>query len=341
MEQTTQTTQTNPEGTTLEKLLNPNGNTTTAVTEPVATTTPQPTALPTALPTDDKGTENKTTEPITEPVVADETPLFEYLGSIYGIQKEVYAELPTTYEGIQKFVEHANNTALGRFEMALQEKFPDLYRAIEIGLEGGNYRALFKEEAAIEVSKSDVGTQEALVRMALKTKGIDEDTISSVIAGYSAKGKLYEKAVEIQKQNDEARLVQANQLLEETKKQKEFVKKAASDMQAAFSSVISKGELNNFIIPQQEKNAFAQFVNQSIKIADNGEFFVTTNIKDNNLTEVLQALYFTYKKGDLSSFIQKSAATLKVDVLKQQAQQGSAGTQKSKPTTLETLFNRK
>lgn len=339
MENTTQTTQTAQEGTTLDKLLSPNGNTnvTTVVPEPVATTTPQPTTTP---PTEDKGTENKTPEPTTVPVVPDEIPLFDYLGTIFGLEKDVYKELPSTYEGIQKFVEHANNTALGRFEMALQEKFPDLYRALEIGLEGGNYRTLFKDDAAIEISKADVGTQEALVRNSLKAKGIDEDTISSVIAGYSAKGKLYEKAIEIQKQNDEQRLTQANQLLEDTKKQKEFIKKAASEMQNNFSAIIGKGELANFIIPQQERNAFAQYVNQSIKIADNGSFFVTTNIENANLTEVLQALYFTYKKGDLSSFIQKSAASLKVEALKQQVN-GQPAKAPEKKTALETLFSKK
>jgi hypothetical protein len=178
----------------------------------------------------------------------------------------------------------------------------------------------------------------------------DEDFQKSFMSGYyQKKGFSAAKAkrlVEADEDSDEGLFEASKEALKELsagqektrsaeiarqKKQNETSRREDAQVIGEVEKIVQKGKLNNFTVPTKEREAFYKHALSHMQRNPNGGYMFVQPVEGRQLEQQLQEMYFAYKKGDLSTIIQREvksegAKRLKRNVGKQKKIGGRADT---------------
>ena len=216
----------------------------------------------------------------------------------------------------------------------LEQTFPEGFKALMHVSNGGkvedllsattiDYNSLVIEETNVEAQKGfmkdyyiDKGFSEA---KALRNVEDDEDSEEGLFKNFSAALK--------EKQD-----LQETSTKETLEKQEKI--KAAQDAQdrkfgETLSSVINTGKVGNFNVPKKDAESFYNHVLNHVQRQENGTYALTVPLTNENFGEQLQQMFFGFKKGDLSKFVETKAATENAKRLKRNMRKEKDGAEGS------------
>jgi len=157
--------------------------------------------------------------------------------------------------------------------------------------------------------------QASILRYDLKAKGNDDESVEFLVKKAIADNKLKEKADIAYKYINEEQQKELAANLKATAEKDIATDKAIGTFVGKVDKAIA-GELK-FIVPEQDKGAFRQFVIDNLRYDEGtGTFSVVQKIADDQLNTVLESLFFQHKKGNLKSLIEKQAKTIASQTLK-------------------------
>ena len=252
---------------------------------------------------------------------ADVNAFFERVQAITGLNVDVdYGGLdPLTPEGAAIRETAIRQQALDEFDRNLEDAYPEAYRYFLHLQQGGNPTDFFRENgigipSTADQITSSVNTQEALVQEDLMRRGVPETVAKATVEAYIKDNKLENEALRI-----------FNNAQEDNKRAIEDMRRQAAEREAAikieeqntFRNIGEAMQDLKFIIPDNKKQGFLDFVGQTLRSDDTG-FYVVQPIgrNPNEMKSVLEALYFNYSKGDLKSLVERKAKTQTVQTLK-------------------------
>lgn len=221
---------------------------------------------------------------------------------------------PLSPEGIAHYTSVIREDAALAFEEYLQKKDPRAYAYMLHRAAGKPDDEFLSGNTGFVLPTQDdfdksADLQAAVFKYNLKVQGLDDESIDVLVKKAIADNKLKEKADAAYKYIDEEQKKQLGNLTKET----EDREKAADQAIAGFLGKIDKAistELN-FIVSEQDKPVFRQFVIDSLRYDEGtGSFSIVQKIPDDQLNTMLESLFFQHKKGNLKALVQKQAKTI-------------------------------
>lgn len=221
---------------------------------------------------------------------------------------------PNTPEGALVYEKAVRADELAKFEESLATSNPRAYAFLTHILDGGKEEDFFKlagdpgtlpTEAELENS---VDIQKDIVTQDLKAKGVSDKVIAMTIKSATTDDELEEMAKDAlkaatQRRDDGVKAVEANAKQEATQRTEKI-----KEMNDYISGIVNTGKIDNIIIPEKDRAAFAKEFASSIRI-ENGQFVSVTPITNDTATQVFKEKFFSYKKGNIADLIEKAAAT--------------------------------
>lgn len=233
---------------------------------------------------------------------------------------------PLSPQGVALRDNAIRQSTFDEYDQFLRETDPRAYAFFLHRQRGGDEAEFFSQQAPtlpdIDAFKASADMQTKMVKQDLMNKGVDEDIADATIAKYIKSNTLEDKALAVYKANETAQttaLANAEKLIEQ-ERQEEL--KAIAGVKGLVSKSITTGELK-FVIPATEHGEFQKFVESALRI-DDGKFYAVNEVSMDNIKEVLEGLYFQYKKGNLSAIIQKQVQTKAVQRLRTNAAASAA-----------------
>jgi len=229
---------------------------------------------------------------------------------------------PNSAQGVVKYLDAHKVSVESNFEQLLKEKAPLSYQAMLIENGGGNPAEYFisEEDDSIDyskqsVSKNNIEDVKSFIRKDYTSKGMDLETINTLIDSLEDKGKLLdagknslEHLAGSQKQKREAVVENAR-----IAQQQEY------DTMSAFSNSIEEsiktGIAGSFNIPQADLTKFQDYVLDRVVYQD-GSFYSSKEIKAEDISKELGSLFFEYKGGNIDSLVQSRVKSENVRTLK-------------------------
>lgn len=251
---------------------------------------------------------------------------FEEVDKITGQAVEVdYGDIdPLTPQGVALREKAVREAALDSWLEEIEERFPQVYRALVHANNGGNVAELFTQTTSRDYSKvvlkeGDDTVAKEILSDYYRSKGVknpdklrklietDEDSENGLIAEAQA------ALEELQAEQEEQRVA----IIEEQRKKADEQKKKDQILITAIDDVLESRQLHSFKIPDRvEANQFRKFLMDNVRRTGDGKYELATPIDQANLETILQYQYFQFKKGDLSKIIQQKAVTEQAKKLK-------------------------
>lgn len=272
----------------------------------------------------DEGEDN--TDPI-----EDSHKFFEEVEKITGQSIDVdYGDVdPLTPQGVALREQAVKEVALDTFLEEMQEKFPQVFKALQHSYNGGDITELFtqttsKDYSKITLKEDDLVMAKEVLKDYYRARGVKNETrINKLLetAEDSDEGLYAEAQAALDELKEEQEL--KTQAILETQRQKATdQKKKDSLLLTAVEDVIERKVLGGFKIPDTaEAQKFKKFVVQNIRRGQEGKYELVTPIEPTNMEKLLQYQYFQFKGGDLSKIIKQEATTQNVNRLKLKLQQ--------------------
>lgn len=265
------------------------------------------------------------------------TEVEKYLGDT-GVKFEKGLDPETTAKNIQKVAD----SAIQGFDEYLKSTFPTAYAHFLHLQNGGTDDDFMKEvpstpptEEALTASEA---LQEATVKAAYKEMGHSDSEINALVAALKTDGKLLEKSKAISATNAK----KINDLIaNKEKEQSDAIAKVANAKKAfekKVDKVITKGEVAGFVIPEKDRNAFAEFFTSRIIPTGDGKFLMQYELNQDELEYEMQKEFLRYKKGNLKDIVVRQAKSMNAQSLRLRVKDEQVGgTQKKKSTSTDNL----
>jgi hypothetical protein len=238
---------------------------------------------------------------------------------------------PESPEGAVLREEAVTRSAIDNHLNTLKDLFPREFRALEHAANGGKMEDLFSPQepdfSQVSFKEEDTDSQKAqLMSYYTNFKGFSSQKAKRMVdADEDSEEGLFKAAQDAVKERATAQEKQRTAQEVKTKKEAEEQKRADVQMVNTINGVVEKGELGTFRIPKSEVSAFQDFIYASVTRDINGGYTIVQPIEDKNLEKQLQAMYFAFKGGELSSIIQTAAKSERAKAtkrtLKRQKQQ--------------------
>lgn len=228
---------------------------------------------------------------------------------------------PNTPEGALIYEKAARLDEMNKFEEYLEKTYPRAYAFLAHMMDGGKEEDFFKiagDPATLPTEselESDIDKQKAVITQNLKAKGLSDKIISTTIKQLITDDELEEASKdalkeEVKRRDDGVAAVKKANDDAVAERQKNI-----DQMTRYVGEVASTGKLGNITIPEKDRVPFAKAVNQSIRY-ENGKFYATTELTQENIMDVFREKFFTYKGGKLDDLIDKAARTANTNRLK-------------------------
>lgn len=260
--------------------------------------------------------------------------ILEDIDKIHGRKIEVeYGDTdPLSAEGLYKRDKAIEKRALEDYEEVLKKKAPQAYKAFLLEQQGLNPMDAFQEDyfdytkINLKDAKDEL-LEDVYAEYLKKIKKNDEEEVEEMIEAAKKKGTLGAKAekgleslVKWQKENDK-------EVENKAKDAKEKQDKAISTVKTKVTDIITKGQLNTFIVPEKEREPFAKAFLEKLRY-HNGKMVLYEEISDEELEARLQAEYFKRRKGDLKDLVVKEAKSESIRRLKRTVKENEKGEKK-------------
>jgi hypothetical protein len=227
------------------------GSETTPVVDTTTTTTPEP---------------DQTTIPVVEDqtqTTPEETPAtawYQEAATVLGIELAENDVFDSSVEGITSLVSKAATDLAAKQYNAYLNSNPELRDIASFINNGGNLKDYLKVSesswATTNVTETDESTQAAVVKLALKSNGINDTVIDSLIESAKANKTLFSLAKDQLKTLQTKEASEKAALLEQQQRQVEEYNNKIIAEQQEIKTIVSKGFVNNYIIPTEQREAF-------------------------------------------------------------------------------------
>lgn len=269
-------------------------------------------------------------------VVDNEEQEDDFIAAVEAITGETYdidyGDIdPVSPEGIAKREEVIKEKAIENWENTLKESIPDAYAYFLHLQMGGTKEEFFSTSApnvpAKDAFESSTDLQAQLLKSSFIEAGIPEDVAQATIDKYIKDNVLKEKAVAVYNKLEQTQADQVARLQKAQAEQDAQFQKEVSTVMGSIDSTINSDALN-FVIPTNQKKEFSDFVKEKIRYADGG-FMLAQPLTQENIKEVMGALFLQYSKNDLSKVVRKEARILTTQKLRLQVQKDNQSSKKS------------
>lgn len=184
---------------------------------------------------------------------------------------------------------------------------------------GGSDEDFFVAASNIDIIKAELKEDDdqlskQIIKQDLQSKGLTDSMISGLIENVEAQGNLFKEASAIQ---ENAKAIYA----EDQKKAEVQAFQIEQRNQTLLNSFVGntvdsiKGKtLGNFRIKSDEEaTAFSKFVESNVDFdAKEGKFYIKSEFDPTKMDKALEHLFFAFKGGDLSGYVQSKGRTQKV-----------------------------
>ncbi len=219
---------------------------------------------------------------------------------------------PKSSEGIAKREMYIREVSQKEYDATLKERFPRAYNFMNHLANGGKEEDFFKTEnkdfLSINLTKTDVASQESIYRQALSIRGNKPEQIEALVKIAKDKGNLYEES------KSELEALQSKQKLDEDRKAEQEERegaeyqKAVTTFYGTLQQQIEKG-INGNAIPIPERRNFLKFIADNTIYRD-GKFTILKDVDTKNIEKELALEWFKYKGGDLKALVEKKAESV-------------------------------
>jgi len=240
---------------------------------------------------------------------------------------------PLSAEAVAFQLKEYKKKSIDNYLAEMEKNVPDIFDYYKYIINGGDktkyFQAIANEEIEDIIYEYQAKDQ---LKQHYKEKGLTDKHIEKLINLAEEDGSLIEEANNILKSKKEEVKNNRQKLIQEQEQiQKEFENKV-NEMSNYVVSKISEGKTRTFIIPETERTDFANYLLPNIQAFKDGSFYLVKQVKQDNLEDILQEAYFTYKKGDLSKIIKQAVNTNKVQELKFNIQNNKQQSKKASNT---------
>ncbi len=233
-----------------------------------------------------------------------------------GLKLEKGLDPATTAKNIEIIAE----ARVAGFEEYLKTALPDAYRYLVHVQNDGDRESFFNSEPGLppdeEVIKGDANAAEAMVRSYYKQQKLEDSDIDAIVARLKTDDKLVTKALTVRKTVEEDIQAKTQAKIEETNKRQEKLEKAKTGFIKKVDTIVAKGQVGNFVIPEKDRAEFATFFTGRIAPTEDGKFMVSYEVNPEELEVELQKEFLRFKKGNLKDIIVREAKTLNTKQLR-------------------------
>ncbi len=222
----------------------------------------------------------------------------------------------------------------------LSKVYPREFKALEHAANGGKIEDLYNpsepDYSQMKIEEKDEEAQKAFLMSYYQKKGFSPSRSKRLIeTDEDSDEGLFKTSEEALKEMTANQEKDRNKQIEQQEKTSKQNKKEDLQMIGSVEQIIETGKLNKFTIPVKEREEFYQFALSQMQRNPNGGYMFVTPVENRKLEQQLQELFFAYKRGDLSSIIQREVKTegarkLKRNVGKQKKVAGTIDEKKSK-----------
>jgi hypothetical protein len=235
---------------------------------------------------------------------------------VEGLKLEKGLDPATTAKNIEIIAE----ARVAGFEEYLKTSLPDAYRYLVHVQNGGDRESFFNTEPGLppaeEVIKGDINAAEAMVRTFYKQQKLDDSDIDAIVAQLKTDDKLVTKALTVRKTVEEDIQAKTQEKLDAMTKRQEKLDKAKTGFIKKVDTIVAKGQVGNFVIPEKDRADFAAFFTGRIAPTEDGKFVVSYELNPEELDVELQKEFLRFKKGNLKDIIVREAKTLNTKQLR-------------------------
>lgn len=219
---------------------------------------------------------------------------------------------PLTPAGIHHAIQKATDRELEIFEENLMKGNPRAYAYMLHISNGGTDEDFFSQKTEVlpdlDVLKGSVDLQSAFYKRSLTRKGILPEQADLIIKDAVDKNKLaglveadYKQQAD-QQEKHLKELLKANE--EAQKREDQLIQRMGTLLQ---QRIIENKDLG-ITIPDAKRGGFLQFVNNLVVLdKQSGKFFINHELSQENLSQVLESLYYMHVKGNLDDIISNRA----------------------------------
>lgn len=195
----------------------------------------------------------------------------------------------------------------------IKENFPKASRALDYEMNGGNIEDMFvpgePDFAEVKIEDDNADQQKAFLSQYYKWKNIPDARANKMIEIAEDEGNLAaeaKSALEERKTEQKGRIDNAQA---DAKAREKTLKDSDAKISAEVGTLVNKGHLNNFTVPQKERKEFNNFLLSHMQRDGQGGHLIVIPVDPAKLSDQAQMLYFGFKGGNLGDIIQREAET--------------------------------
>lgn len=227
---------------------------------------------------------------------------------------ELENEYADTEEGLIEFTKDIAKEIAEDQLQSLFDQFPTVQKHLDFVLAGGDPDKFFEaynpslDYGNIEIDKSDSRTQKGFVVEYLRTKGHDDEFIKDMVEDYEDSGKLYDRAINAQKQLANIQAKEREQIVERQRREQLEAKQKQDEFWEGVANTIQEGrEFAGIRIPEKEKAKFFDYISEPVD--KSGKTRRDMDYANSELDVKLAIDYLMYKKMNLQDIITTKVRT--------------------------------
>lgn len=217
-----------------------------------------------------------------------------------------------TPAGVHHAIRKAEEKAIERWEETLQREDARAYSYMLHRASGGDDESFFAKKTEvlpeIDVLKNSVDLQQAFYKRVLTAKDILPEQADLIIKDAIDKNKLFGLVETAHKSIADAQKNQLDELMKLSEENQKRENQLVNKMGAVLQEHILQNKGMNITIPDARRSEFLQYVNNLMFLdRDTGRWFVNQEITQENMAQVLSALYYMHVKGNMDDIITNKA----------------------------------
>tara|TARA_R110002074_G_scaffold145784_2_gene294933 strand:+ start:1332 stop:2450 length:1119 start_codon:yes stop_codon:yes gene_type:complete len=240
---------------------------------------------------------------------------------------EIEGDFEDDYDGIAGLTKAmAEKIAEEQFRSVFQS-FPDIQEYLNYRVSGGDPDKFFKVAAKeidfgkLSLNKEDKGMQRKVVESFMQMQGFEAEEITEAIQDYEDAGILLKNSERAVKKLAAHQVKQKESLVQEQQQQAQETAKQTQETWGQIGSIINKGRLRDFTIPESDKKRFYNWM--ATPIDNNGRSQRLIDREKLDQESILAMEYLMYKGLDISKLVSAKVNTKQAASLKSKLKSGN------------------
>jgi len=240
---------------------------------------------------------------------------------------EIEGDFEDDYDGIAGLTKAmAEKIAEEQFRSVFQS-FPDIQEYLNYRVSGGDPDKFFKVAAKeidfgkLSLNKEDKGMQRKVVESFMQMQGFEAEEITEAIQDYEDAGLLLKNSERAVKKLAAHQVKQKESLVQEQQQQARETAKQTQETWGQIGSIINKGRLRDFTIPESDKKRFYSWM--ATPVDNNGRSQRLIDREKLDQESILAMEYLMYKGLDISKLVSAKVNTKQAASLKSKLKSGN------------------